>query len=70
MVKKSIREFRTKYQKATIWGELSDALDKHLTRPDILILRDALMTVQMFTGIDMRQEFLLAELDRQSGLPD
>lgn len=55
-------EFLAQYAKAKVWADLDD-LVKQLDLPGARVLCDSLQTVKDYTGLDMRQEFLLGVLN-------
>ena len=57
----NIAEFLPKYAKCKTWADLDELIDQ-LAYHNQSELREALQTVKTFTGLDMRQEFLLGIL--------
>jgi len=57
-----MEEFYKTYIKSKTWGELEDNIKENLTPSDILKLSESMDIVKKFTGLDMRQDFLLGIL--------
>jgi len=54
-------QFKKEYDKLKVWGDLDDLLEK-VSKEDMKKLYEALLIVDAYTGLDMRQEFLVGVL--------
>jgi len=55
-------DFKEDYIKSKVWADLDTAIDNNLVPSEIAKLMSSLETVKEYTGIDMRQDFLLGVL--------
>lgn len=58
--------FKKMYKEASVWKDLDNAIAT-LSNDEVSVLRDALQVVKNFTDLDMRQDFLLANLNYAIG---
>ncbi|MCK9599730.1 MAG: hypothetical protein PHI12_07935 [Dehalococcoidales bacterium] len=54
-------EFQKEYYAGKTWGDASKLVDK-MSDENVRELKDAMIVVQKYTGLDMRQEFFLGML--------
>ncbi len=58
----SEEKFKEAYNKGKVWADLDRAIEDHLGAYGVARLRRGLEVVKLYTGLDMRQDFLLGLL--------